>query len=284
MVDGPARARTGAFAPLLRAWRDRTDPTSVGAVVTARRAPGLRREDLAALAGMSVDYLVRLEQGRAARPSAQVVASLCRALRLGAGDAAVLHQAAGLAAPASLVARRVPASIARLARRLEGWPVAVYSADWWLLECNELCAALLGDPADLVGRERNLVWHEFAAVPSRVIMDPGDREAFLDALVADLAVTALEHPDDTDLTALVADLRAGGTAFAARWDAARPARHQSARKRVEHPVVGTMTLDSDVLSAPGSDMHVITYSAEPATTDASRLDLLRVLGTERVAP
>lgn len=110
---------------LLRGWRDRTAPGRVGAMLTARRSPGLRREELAGLAGISVAYLVQLEQGRAARPSAPVVASLARALRLGPDDAALLHIAAGLAPPTSPVDRTVPDSLERLLSRLDGWPVAV---------------------------------------------------------------------------------------------------------------------------------------------------------------
>lgn len=273
-------ATSNGFGSLLRRWRDRTTPASVGAVPTARRSPGLRREELAALAGLSVDYLVRLEQGRAARPSAQVVAALSRALRLGDDDAALLHRAAGLVAPQGAVSRQVPASIQRLVQRWEGWPVAVYSADWWLLACNELWAALQGDPGALLGRSRNLVWHEFTDTPSRVVKTSAERDAFRDALVADLRVAVLEHPGDAGLGELVADLRAGRSDFAARWDAARPARHAAARKRVEHPRVGALTLDCDVLQAPGSDVHVVVYSAEPGSEDAGRLELLRVLGTE----
>ncbi|MTD55867.1 helix-turn-helix domain-containing protein [Amycolatopsis pithecellobii] len=274
---------TSEFGALLRGWRDSTSPASVGAIETARRSPGLRREELAGLAGLSVDYLVQLEQGRAVRPSAHVVSALCRALRLSGDDAALLHQAAGLAVPAGAVTTDMPPGVERLLRRLDDWPVAVYSADWWLLRWNALWAALLGDPAALLGRARNLIWHEFTDTPARVVLTPAERAAFRDALVADLRVASIEHPDDPGLRRLVAELRTRSTDFAARWTAGRPARHRTARKRVEHPRVGRLTLDSDVLQTPGSALHIIAYSAEPDSEDAGRLDLLRVLGTEAFA-
>lgn len=280
---GARTDQTAEFGALLRNWRTRTSPASVGLVAPARRAPGLRREDLAALASLSVDYVVRLEQGRATRPSPQVVAALCQALRLPETDAALLHQAAGLAAPSVAITREVPAGIGRLVQRLDDRPVGVYSADWWLLRWNELWAALLGDPALLQGRARNLVWYEFTDTPGRVTMTDAERAAFRDALTADQRVAVIEHPDDHELGQLVADLRSHSSDFAARWDAARPMRHRSTPKVIEHPRARTLTLDSDVLHAPGSELHIIVYSAEPGTNGASRLNLLTVVGNEAFA-
>ena len=280
---GTGGDQTAEFGALLRTWRRRTSPDSVGLVAPARRAPGLRREELALLASLLVDYVVRLEQGRATRPSAQVVAALCHALRLPETDAALLHRAAGLAAPGVAITREVPAGIGRLVQRLDDRPVAVYSADWWLLRWNELWVALLGDPVELEGRLRNLVWYEFIDTPGRVTMTDAERVAFRDALTADLRVAAIEHPDDDDLGQLVAGLCGRSSDFAARWDAARPKRHQSISKVIDHPRIGTLVLDSDVLNAPGSELHIITYSAEPGTDDASRLNLLSVLGHEEFA-
>lgn len=282
-TSAPVRTTPG-FASLLRGWRDRSDPVRLGAMVTSRRSPGLRREELAALAGISVDYLVQLEQGRAARPSAPVVAALARALRLGADDAALLHLAAGLAPPTSAVDRSVPDGVERLVARLQGWPVAVYSADWWLLRWNRPWAALLGDPAVLLGRARNLLWYEMTGPSARVRVDPREQEVFRDALVGDLRVAQVAHPGDAELADLVAGLRAVSAEFTERWHAARPVAYRGARKQIDHPDVGSMTLDGDVLQAPGSDLHVIVYSAAPGTRDASRLELLAVVGAETFAP
>jgi transcription regulator MmyB-like protein len=91
------------------------------------------------------------------------------------------------------------------------------------------------------------------------------------------------HPNDHGLRQLVGDRQARSTDFADRWRAGRPARHRTTREVVQHPRVGALTLDSDILQAPGSALHVVTYSAEPDTEDADRLDPLRVLGTEAFA-
>lgn len=230
-----------------------------------------------------MDYLVQLEQGRAASPSAPVVAALARALRLSPGDTALLHLAAGLAAPTSVVDRAVPPGVERMVARLPGWPVAVYSADWWLLRWNRAWAALLGDPVTLLGRSRNLVWYEMTAAPSRAQVDPQEREVFRDALVGDLRLAQVSHPDDAELADLVTGLHAASAEFTERWHAARPALYQGTHKHIEHPDIGSMTLDGDILQAPGTDLHLIVYSAVPGTTDASRLELLAVVAGETFA-
>ena len=271
------------FGELLRGWRDRTTPASVGLTTGSRRTPGLRREELASLAGLSVDYVVRLEQGRGSHPSAQVVAAISRALKLSDSDTALLHRAAGLAEPVGTVCHIVPLGVERLIQRMADMPVAVFSADWWLLTWNTMWAALQGDPSSLIGRDRNLVWYVFSGGSSRVRKSPAEDDAFRDSLVSDLRLTLIEHPTDRNLGTLVAELRRGNPDFESRWEGAHVGRHQSARKTIDHPRVGELTLDCDVLAAAGSDVHVVMYSAAPDTEDASRLDLLRVLGTEAFA-
>jgi transcriptional regulator with XRE-family HTH domain len=265
---------------LLRGFRDRCDVELTGLLPTARRTPGLRREELALLAGVSVDYLVQLEQGRAARPSAPVVAALSRALRLGEDDSALLHRAAGLAPATGSVTRVVPDAVERVVTRLREWPVAVYSADWWLLRWNTAWTALLGDSTALRGRARNVVWFEMTQPNPRVWVDPGEDEAFRDAIVGDLRVASLEHPDDAELADLVTALHDVSPEFVERWTAARPARYRGMRKHVDHPDVGALVLDGDVLQVPGSDVRVVVYSPAPGTQDAERLARL----TDRGSP
>jgi len=115
---------------MIRAWRDRLSPRDVGLHAgSGRRAQGLRREELAALAGLSVDYVVRLEQGRATHPSGQVVSALGRALQLDDTERDHLHRLAGLLPPgAAEVPRHIPPSVQRLVTRLGETPVAVFSA------------------------------------------------------------------------------------------------------------------------------------------------------------
>ena len=271
---------------MLRGFRDRCDVAFAGPAAIARRAPGLRREELAVLAGVSVDYLVQLEQGRAVRPSAPVVAALSRALRLGEDDSALLHRAAGLAPATGSVARVVPDSVERMVSRLRDWPVAVYSADWWLLRWNAAWTALLGDSGALRGRARNVVWYEMTQPSPCVWVDPGEDDTFRDAIVGDLRVAFLEHPHDAELADLVTALHETSPEFAERWTAARPARFRGMRKHVEHPEAGTIVLDGDVLQVPGCDVRMVVYSPVPGTRDADRLARLTAAGpghAERVA-
>jgi transcriptional regulator with XRE-family HTH domain len=134
------------FGRTVRRWRDRVAPETVGVPVgRRRRATGLRREELAALAGISADYLTRLEQGRAIAPSAQVVEALARALRLSDTERDLLYQLAGHAAPGpGIVSSRLTPSVQRLLDRLAHTPVVVYDATWTLVLANAPYDALMG--------------------------------------------------------------------------------------------------------------------------------------------
>uniref|UniRef100_UPI003F494E9D helix-turn-helix transcriptional regulator n=1 Tax=Nonomuraea bangladeshensis TaxID=404385 RepID=UPI003F494E9D len=273
------------FGRAVRRWRDRVSPEVVGLPVGGhRRAAGLRREELALLAGISVDYLTRLEQGRAANPSAQVVDALARALRLSPAERAHLFGLAGLAPPGP---RTVPAyitpSVQRLLDRMSGTPVAVYDASWTLLMANPPYAALMGDPSGWRGDQRNAVWRQFLGPSTRVRHTPESRRALESALVADLRAAAARYPADQRLRRLVAELRAGSDRFAELWDSGAVGHHEAARKTIDHPHAGALTLDCDVLTVSGSDLRIMIYTAEPGTVDAERLALLTVLGTQTLA-
>ncbi|MFF4351029.1 helix-turn-helix transcriptional regulator [Streptomyces sp. NPDC001530] len=270
------------FGRTVRRWRDRVSPEAAGLPAGGhRRAAGLRREELALLAGISVDYVTRLEQGRAANPSEQVVEALGRALRLSGAEREHLFHVAGLVPPGrDTVPAHIPPSVHRLLDRLTGTPVAVYDAAWTLLLANPLYAALMGDPSGWRGNERNGVWRNFAGPGSRVRHTPEARRAFETAVVADLRATASRYPADQRLRRLIAELRANSDRFAELWDSGAVGRQESARKIVDHPQVGPLTLDCDVLSVAGSDLRIMIYTAEPDTEDAERVALLGVLGTQ----
>jgi transcriptional regulator with XRE-family HTH domain len=125
----------GEFGHAVRRWRDRVSPEAAGLPAGGRRrAAGLRREELAQLAGVSVDYVTRLEQGRASHPAAQVVEALARALRLAGTERAHLFRLAGLAPPGpDTVPAHITPGVQRLLDRMTGTPVAVYDASWTLL-------------------------------------------------------------------------------------------------------------------------------------------------------
>ncbi|MET7390703.1 helix-turn-helix transcriptional regulator [Streptomyces sp. NPDC005529] len=270
------------FGRTVRLWRDRVSPEAAGLPGGGhRRAAGLRREELALLAGISVDYITRLEQGRAVNPSEQVVEALGRALRVSAAEREHLFQVAGLVPPGrGMVPTHITPGVHRLLDRLTGTPVAVYDAAWNLLLANPLYAALLGDPSGWRGNERNGVWRNFAGPGSRVRHTPEERRTFEATLAADLRVTASRYPADQRLRRLIADLRAASDRFAQLWDSGAVAHHEAARKTVDHPRVGAVTLDCDVLGVAGTDLRIMLYTAEPGTEDAERVALLGVLGTQ----
>ncbi|MEV5753179.1 helix-turn-helix transcriptional regulator [Actinoallomurus sp. NPDC052308] len=273
---------TTEFGRTVHRWRDRVSPEVAGLPAGGqRRAPGLRREELALLAGISVDYVTRLEQGRAANPSAQVVEALARALRLSGDERTHLFRLAGLVPPGpDTVPAYITPSVQRMLDRLAGTPVAVYDASWTLLVANPPYAALMGDPSGWRGNERNGVWRNFLGHEGRTRQTPESRRALQAALVADLRATAGRYPGDQRLRRLVADLRAHSERFGELWDSGAVGRHEAARKTIDHPQVGALTLDCDVLTVAGSDLHIMIYTAEPGTEDAERLALAIVLGTQ----
>ncbi|GAA2627668.1 helix-turn-helix transcriptional regulator [Paractinoplanes durhamensis] len=272
------------FGRTLRRWRDRVSPDAVGVPAgRRRRASGLRREELAGLAGISADYLTRLEQGRATAPSAQVVESLARALRLSGTERDLLYQLAGHAAPGlDVVPSRVTPSVQRLLDRLAHTPVVVYDATWTLVLANAPYDALMGDTTAWRGLERNAVWRNLTRHPSRVVhteQEQADHEA---RLVADLRLTASRYPADRELRRLTGELAEQCPRFTELWDseAPPPPADMSRHKVIDHPAVGRITLDCDTLIVAMDDLRITVYTAEPGTEDAERLALAVVLGTQ----
>ncbi|GAA3289352.1 helix-turn-helix transcriptional regulator [Dactylosporangium vinaceum] len=270
---------------MLRRWRDRAAPESVGVPVgRRRRASGLRREEVAALAGISADYLTRLEQGRATAPSAQVVEALARALRLSDTERGLLFQLAGHAAPGlDVVSSRITPSVQRLLDRLSYTPVVVYDASWMLVLANAAYDALMGATTTWEGLERNAVWRNLTGAANRVVHSASEQAEHEARLVADLRLTASRYPADRSLRRLIGELGAACPRFGALWDfevPPAPPDATSKHKVVEHPAVGRITLDCDTLFVALDDLRIMIYTAEPGTEDADRLALAIVLGTQ----
>lgn len=274
---------------LLHSWRDRLQPADVGMPTYGfRRAAGLRREELAQLAGLSVDYLVRLEQGRARRPSAQVAASLARALQLSDAERTHLYVISGLLPPTpGEVPSHIPPGVQRLLSRLGEVPLAVFTASWDLLSWSPLWAALLGDPlssgaSGSSGKRRpNLLRAHFGGevfTGSEVsyLDSPGAAEGFQASLVADLRRVYGRYPDDLDVQTLVSDLTNASERFRGLWDSGAVSEHQSERKVVRHPAVGELELDCDTFTVAGSDLRIVVYTAAAGSDAADKLDFLRV--------
>lgn len=273
------------LGPTLRAWRDRLSPAAVGLPAgRKRRARGLRREELSELAGISVDYVIRLEQGRATRPSPQVVASLARALQLNREERDHLYRLAGLRPPSDRhIVDHIPPGMQRVLTRLGETPAAVFAADWRLIWWNRAWSAVLGDPSGIDPEDRNLVKAHFP-VPGdcgRVGLWPvvlRDRESTGRAIVADLRRASAKYPDDPRLSALIERTLAGNARFAQLWREGAVAGHPEDPKTVIRPGVGEITLDCDVLTDTDTDLKVVIFTAEPGSEDESRLKLALVAG------
>lgn len=270
------------LGPLLRTWRARLQPADVGSPFgfSSTRTPGLRREEVAWLAGVSPDYVKRLEQGRA-HPTAGVVHALARALRLSEAETATALRLAGHASDLrALMPRRITPSVRRLLDRLPDTPVAVFDAAWTRLDQNPMWSALTGDPRGRGEREDNLVWRHFLGDAGRVRHpEPGQ---YRSSLVADLHRVHTRYRNDSDLASLVSALRQRSDEFAELWDTSVLGEHGNERKTIDHPEIGPIELDCDIVTVQGAELRLIIFTAEPGTTASDQLCLLDVLGAERV--
>jgi transcriptional regulator with XRE-family HTH domain len=270
------------LAASLRSWRGRVSPAEAGLPSgRSRRVAGLRREEVAQLAGVSVDYLARLEQGRASSPSPSVLAALARALRLTTDERTHLFELAGQAPPGrGTIDRHITPSLQRLLDRLADVPVLVCDAACETIACNPLGTALLGDFTGLPRRERNIAWRVFTRAPSTVVRTDEEWAKAEVMHVADLRNAFARHPQDEELCSLIEDLREISPRFAELWEQ-RPVMPAPARRKTfRHPEVGLITLDCEALAVQGSDLELIVYTATPGSPDADALALLATIGLQ----
>ncbi|QXJ19771.1 helix-turn-helix domain-containing protein [Actinomadura graeca] len=261
--------RLGGF---LRARRDLVRPEDAGLPPgVRRRVPGLRREEVAALAGVSTDYYVRIEQGRERHPSPQVLEALVRALRLGAEEAAHAHRLAYPMPerPARPPDEQVSPGLLRMMRAWPHTPAVVLGPLLTVLAHNLLGGALFDGHA----HSRDLM--------RLVFLDPGARDFYPDwdrvALntVAGLRESAGTGAPDPRLRALVAELSAHSAAFRGLWERHDIRQKTRETKRFRHPLAGEITLEYESLtinSAPGQQL--VVYQAEPGSPSAHALTLL----------
>ncbi|MFF1441979.1 helix-turn-helix domain-containing protein [Streptomyces sp. NPDC058295] len=279
-MDAMATRAGADLGATIRAWRERLSPSTVGLPsARTRRAVGLRREELADRAGVSVDYVVRLEQGRATAPSAQVVASLARALRLTVPERDHLYRMAGVVPPHDdVIPDDLPPGVHRVLSRLGDVAVAVFAADWRMIWWNRGWAALLGDPSTTPPERRNFARERFpvgsdavriAAWPV-VVRNSADSDL---AIVSDLRRATGRFPDDAGLAELIRALTVGNPTFARLWASGAVGAHREDRKTIEHPEVGPVEVDCDVLTDGDSDLKIVILSALPGSAHAARLRL-----------
>ena len=273
----------GAF---LRSRRERLRPEDVGQPSgPRRRTPGLRREEVAVLAHISTEYYVRLEQGRAPRPSGEVLAGIAAALRLTDAESDHLHVLAGTApARTGLLRRDVRPSILALLERLPQTAAFVTSAAFEVLAWNDLAAALMEDFARLAPEDRNLARRAFLgpARPEAPLYGVSDGAEFRQHAVMELRATLARYPADPAVTGLVEELREGSPEFARLWERHDVQGAPMLAKTFRHPVVGEVTVDCDALTLTDRDQRLVLYSAPPGSSGAEALALLNVLGTESV--
>jgi transcriptional regulator with XRE-family HTH domain len=273
------------LAGCLRLWRDRVTPAEAGLPDNGRRrVPGLRRQEVAQLAGLSVEYLARLEQGRATHPSPSVLAPLARALRLTDDERAHLFRVAGQIEPAEgCIRRHITPSVQRILDRLTDVPVMVIDASWQCVTANPLAYALGGDTSSLPLRERNFAWTLFTGGPTRYVRTEAEDRLLRLEVVSDLRDARARFPNDVVLVELVDDLLAVSADFAGLWEQRRIQPPGAGSKTFLHPEIGPITLDCDFLSVHDSDLRLIVYTAPPGSEAAGQLELLGAIGLQRFA-
>lgn len=254
------------------------DDVEIGGTGRTRRVPGLRREEVAQLAGVSVDYYSRLEQGRHLNVSDEVLDAVARALRLDATERTYFFQIARMNPRAR---RRTPAPVQRVrpgVRRIletldDVTPAFVFGRRMDVLATNRLACALMTDFDALPHRDRNLLRYTF--------LDESSRELYVDweevarDNVAILRLDAGRHPDDPLLVELVGELSVNSQEFR-RWWADHNVRERThGSKRYHHPLVGDLTVDYESVALLGDpDQTLCIYTAEPGSPSETALRLL----------
>jgi transcriptional regulator with XRE-family HTH domain len=260
----------------LKARRAELSPRGVGLPDTGapRRVPGLRREEVAQLAVISVDYYTRLEQGRL-QASASVLATLARALRLDDDQRDYLYELAGKTAarPRRRLIQRVRPPMRRLLDQLTETPALVMGRHLDILAWNSVAAALYTDFARIPENRRNYV--------RLVFTDPAVRRLYADweqaarTCVDVLRMEAARDPDNPRLATLVGELSVQDPDFRQWWAAHRVASTSYGTKAFHHPVVGDLTLDCDTWDCPDDhDQRLVVMTAEPGTPSHEALRIL----------
>lgn len=278
-MEDMTQKRNRELADFLRRARSQCDPSRSGlpADTRIRRVPGLRREEVALLAGVSTDYYARLEQGRRITPTPAVLDAVSRALELDAAGQAHLKDLIG---PAGAGKRALPRTVQRLRPglhqlldALDGEPALVLGRRTEILAANRMARALFTDFEVLgPGRPNYARWMFF---------DDAARALFVDweiqarTVVESLRLESGGAPHDEEVTALVADLRDHSPDFSRWWDEHRVYQRTYGAKRLRHPIVGDLTLDYETLVPPGDpDTTMYVYTTEPDSPSKRALDLL----------
>jgi transcriptional regulator with XRE-family HTH domain len=274
----------------LRARRAGLRPVDVGlpSGTGPRRTPGLRREELATLAGVSIDYYTRLERGKETRPSPAVIDALADALRLNDEERRYLRELAVQAARRAPEPRRMPSRTVRpsaslLLEAVRPCPAYVLSRTNDVLGANAGGACLMPGLWEWPARQRNTIRYTFLHPVARALWPDWEHKA--KGCVAQLRAVAGADPDAPDLAALVGELIVKSPDFNRLWERYEVRVIGDGEKTFHHPVVGTMTLTHEVLNLNRTDgQRVTVYLAEPGTPDHGAMTLLDMAGVEAAEP
>ncbi|MEU4546347.1 helix-turn-helix transcriptional regulator [Nonomuraea dietziae] len=267
------------LAEFLRSRRARVTPLQVGLPESGRRrTPGLRRQEVAQLAGMSIDYYIRLEQGRGPHPSRQVLNALSRALMLSADERAHLFHLAGQALEPERLRGDVPLSILHLIAFLEEVPAYVLDAKYDILAWNPMAAALMGGLDNRPRDDLNVIRWVFRSPDLAEHLSDEEKGRFPRASVADLRWAAGRYPGDAGIQTLVAEMLALSPEFAALWAEHEVKVRREQRKQIIHPAVGVIDAICQVLPVPDrEDLRLVLYTTEPGSPSHQALRRLRAV-------
>ncbi|GAA3087860.1 helix-turn-helix transcriptional regulator [Streptomyces rectiviolaceus] len=268
-----AKAEGTELGRYLRARRAQISPTDAGLPqgTGLRRTPGLRREELATLAGVSVDYYTRMERGRETNPSPSVIDALARALRLSGDAHERLHDLAELASgrltePHPTPAHTVRPSVERMLENLSPLPAYVVSRHSYMLAANPAGRRLLPGLWDWPAEKRNVTRYLFLHPVGRVLYQPW--EETVAKSVAHLRAVGGVDVDSPQLAALVGELLLKSPDFARLWERYEVKERGGGTKSFDHPKVGAMTLTYEVMKLARTDgQRLVVYQAEPGSAD-----------------
>ena len=274
-----------ALAAFLRHRREALRPGDVGLPAGARRrARGLRREEVAALALMSVDYYTRLEQQRGPQPSEQMLAALARALRLTGSERDYLFQTAGHNPPASVAAAaHVAPALLRVLDRLSDTPALILSSLGETLVQNRMAEALFGDKSGCTGLARSEIYRWFTDPTERLHYPEDDRDRQSRAQVAGLRAAYSTMGPNSQAGELVRALQKASPEFAGLWERHEVAKRFAEHKILLHPQLGPIEVDCQALFTEDRSQALLVLTAPPGTEGYEKLQLVAALGQERFA-
>jgi transcriptional regulator with XRE-family HTH domain len=272
------------LADFLRRRRDALQPEDVGlGRGSRRRAVGLRREEVAALCDMSVDYYSRLEQQRGPQPSEQMLAAIARGLRLTVEERDHLFRLAGHTAPArTLRTEHVSPGLMRVIDRLADTPAQVMTELGETLAQTPTARALYGDETHFQGNMRSVGYRWFMNPASRDVYPHEDHPMHSRVFTSNIRTVYAQHGPSSRAGTMVDELLSESPEFAQLWEAHEVGLTHDHEKRVQHPAVGVLELQCQLLHDLGQGQTLLVLTATPGTESYDKLQLLSVLGTQRV--